>query len=302
LNLTDVHAKVGIVDDDKSVRTVLLRLIRSAGFDALSFVSARQFLNDSRNEAVDCAVADVRMPDLSGLELLAELKRSARDLPVILISENGDVPTAVRAMKAGAVDFLEKPVDGQALLAAIATAAGRSQQLQARRAKLEDIEERYDTLTPREREVFALVTSGLTNKQVGRQLGIAEKTIKVHRSRVMDKMGAQSLADLVRMADRLAAALQVDRKDQGSVRAFAPPLAVNSVLLLGSGAAGQRAVCARPVTSRLRLHRARVCPRHRTLFEVSRRDLHQAIAPCAELTLEQPVASLNLTVETQPAK
>ena len=195
--------KVAIIDDDEPVRKALQRLMKSAGIDAVVFASAQEFLEDPVREHSDCVVTDLRMTGLDGLELQETLNQVLPDVSVVFLTGYGDIPTSVHAMKARAVDFLEKPVEEDSLLATIDRAAERSRQSKARRIDLLKLEGRYATLTPREREVFTLVTAGLLNKQVGAELGAAEKTIKVHRARVMRKMEADSAADLVRMAQRL---------------------------------------------------------------------------------------------------
>lgn len=159
-----------------------------------------------------CAIIDLWMPDLNGLALQEELDRKLPHLAVVFVSGNGDIPSSVHAMKAGAVDFLEKPVSGEALLKAVRLAIERTGAMKAARQEVDALRQRYRTLTPREREVFALITAGLLNKQAGAELGTSEKTIKVHRARVMEKMDAGSLADLVRMAQRL----HIDRTHQRS--------------------------------------------------------------------------------------
>jgi RNA polymerase sigma factor (sigma-70 family) len=177
--------------------------VKSAGIEAASFATAREFLDDPIRQQMDCVVTDLRMPGLDGLKLQERLSQALPDVSVVFLTGHGNVSAGVSAMKAGAVDFLEKPVDDVSLLATIARAAERSRQAKAARVELEELERRCRSLTPREREVFALVTAGLLNKQVGAELGTTEKTIKVHRARVLDKMKAGSLADLVRMAQRL---------------------------------------------------------------------------------------------------
>jgi FixJ family two-component response regulator len=195
--------KVFLVDDEPSVRRALTRLLRSAGLEVLSFPSGDELLAMIGETGPACVVADLRMPGLNGLELQEELSRRGLDLPVLLISGHADVPSTVRAMKAGAIDFLEKPVSPAELLEAVERALARCAELQSAREERRVLEARFDRLTPREREVFALVAGGLLNKQVGFELGTTEKTIKVHRARVMEKMEATSLAELVRMAGRL---------------------------------------------------------------------------------------------------
>jgi len=195
--------KVAIIDDDGSARAALTRLVKSAGFQPTSFASAHGFLDDPTREQMDCVLTDLRMPGLDGLKLQERLGQTLPHLSLIFLTGHGKVSASVRAMKAGAIDFLEKPVDDVSLLSTISRAAERSRKAKAERAKLQELENRYRSLTPREKEVFTLVTAGLLNKQVGAELGTTEKTIKVHRARVLDKMKADSLADLVRMAERL---------------------------------------------------------------------------------------------------
>jgi FixJ family two-component response regulator len=196
------NATVFLVDDDASVRKALTRLLRSAGYDVKAFASAREFLDNAQDEGPACLVLDIRMPGLSGIDLQRELQTANAILPIIFITGHGDIPTSVKAMKAGAVDFLPKPVKDHDLLTAIEQALARSARQRAERADLEDIQSRIDSLTPRERQVLEHVVVGQLNKQVAYDLGTVEKTIKVHRARVMDKMGVKSLAELVRLAER----------------------------------------------------------------------------------------------------
>jgi len=195
--------KVAVIDDDQSVRSSLARAIKTAGMEVASFSSADEFLNDPCLNEIDCAVTDVRMPGIDGLALQEMLARTQPHLSLVFITGQGDVPISVKAMKGGAVDFLEKPVDRKALLEAIRRAAERSREQKVSRAEIDDLRRRYELLTARERQVFQLVTAGLLNKQVAGELGTSEQTIKVHRARVIVKMNAESLAELVRMADQL---------------------------------------------------------------------------------------------------
>jgi FixJ family two-component response regulator len=199
------HSTVFLVDDDASVRRALVRLLKSAGYEVKAFASAREFLEDSRadGDAPACLVLDVRLPGLSGMDLQSELQKRDAILPIIFITGHGDVPTSVKAMKAGAVDFLSKPVQEAALLGAIEQALSRAARDYAERLDREDIRRRMDHLTPREREVMALVARGLLNKQIAFELGTVEKTIKVHRARMMEKMQVSSLAELVRITERV---------------------------------------------------------------------------------------------------
>ena len=203
--LMSAPTKIAIIDDEAPMRRALARLLKSAGIEAFTFPSAREFLDDPIHQQVDCAVTDMRMPGFDGLELQEQLNRTLPHLSLVFITGHGDIQGSVKAMKGGAVDFLEKPVDGDALLSAIRRAADRSRALKASQEERVALERRFAEVTPREREVFVLVTSGLLNKQIAANLGVTEKTIKVHRARVMEKMGAESLADLVRKAERLGA-------------------------------------------------------------------------------------------------
>lgn len=200
--MKDTRPIVFIVDDDPSVRRSLERLIQSVGLAAKSFSSAKEFLQYGHGEDTGCLVLDVRMPEVSGLELQGKMSSAGILLPIIFISGHSTVPMSVRAMKAGALDFLQKPFDEQDLLEAIYRAIDRSRQERAQREELKEIEERIHTLTPKEHEVFLWVIAGLPNKNIADKLATAEKTVKVHRASMMKKMGAQSVADLVRMADR----------------------------------------------------------------------------------------------------
>src|ERR1700735_238743 len=195
--------RIAIIDDDQSIRKSLSRTLSVAGFEVVAFSSANEFLAAVDTDKVACAVSDLRMPGVDGLALQQTLRARLPHLSMVFITGHGDVPTGVSAMKAGAVDFLEKPVSSDVLLEAINRAIERSRNLLAASTEIGELKIRYQRLTPRESEVFALVAAGLLNKQIGAELGAAEKTIKQHRGRVMDKMEAESLAELVLMAERL---------------------------------------------------------------------------------------------------
>ena len=192
-----------VVDDDASVRRALARLIASAGFNVETFPSAEAFLHHPRADRPACLVLDVRMPGESGLDLQAALGAARRYLPIIFVTGHGTIPASVRAIKEGAIDFLQKPVDEKELLDRIEHALVRSREARSAQVEEAQLQHRLDTLTAREREVLDLVVTGMLNKQIGDRLGVAEKTIKVHRGRVMQKMAAASVADLVRMLHKL---------------------------------------------------------------------------------------------------
>ena len=204
--MNDETATVFLVDDDLSILRALTRLLRVGGHQVSAFRSPRDFLAQHDAAVPGCVVLDLAMPGLNGLELQAALAAAGSQRPIVFISGHGDVPSSVRAMKAGAVDFLTKPVSQENLLAAIQRAIECDRVMRQARAELQAIDERLNRLTPREREVFQHVVAGQLNKQIAVDLGTVEKTVKVHRSRVMEKMGVRSLADLVRIAERIGLA------------------------------------------------------------------------------------------------
>jgi FixJ family two-component response regulator len=194
---------VFIIDDDAGVRDSIQDLVESVGLHAEVFATAQEFLTGERRDGPSCLVLDVRLPDTSGLDLQQKLSRAGVVIPIIFITGHADIPMTVKAMKSGAVEFLTKPFREQDLLDVIQGALGRDRRLRERRSQLDELQNRYGTLSAREREVMSLVVSGLLNKQIAAELGASETTVKIHRGRVMQKMQANSLPDLVRMADRL---------------------------------------------------------------------------------------------------
>jgi len=201
------RAKLFVVDDDVDVCVALSRLLRTAGLHVETFGTAAEVLSDDRLRDADCLVLDVHLPDLSGLELQAKLTELGLELPIVFITGRGDIPMSVRAMKAGALEFLTKPFDNQQLLDAIEQGVARCHNARLHEEQCLDLQRRYRSLTVRERQVFTLVVRGLLNKQIAGELGTAEKTVKIHRGQVMRKMEAASLPDLVRMAEKLGPTL-----------------------------------------------------------------------------------------------
>ena len=204
--MPDAGPTVFVVDDDVSIREALESLVRARGWVACAFGSAKAFLDSAPAAGPSCLLLDVNLPDLNGLDLQALVARDRPEMPIIVITGHGDVPKSVRAMKAGAVEFLTKPFGEDILLEAVGAALERSRTAVGERAALQVLQDRYASLSQREREVLGLVVSGLLNKQVGGELGISEITVKAHRGRVMSKMQVRSLAELVRVSARLGLA------------------------------------------------------------------------------------------------
>jgi FixJ family two-component response regulator len=202
-DLQDAETTIAIVDDDPSVRKGLERLIRSVGWKTETFGSAQAFLASARTEAPTCIVLDLQLPGLSGLELQKQMTEAGVETPIVFLTGHGDIPASVKAMKAGAIEFLTKPVDEQDLLNAIQEAIERDRRTRQQQAGVRDLRDRYESLTSREQEVMQQVISGLLNKQIAAEMKITEDTVKFHRGHIMSKMCAGSLADLVRMAENL---------------------------------------------------------------------------------------------------
>ncbi len=202
---------VHVVDDDASVRSAIMRLLRAANYEARGYASAPEFLAARAGEMPGCLVLDVQMPGPSGPDLQEALAATDEPLPIIFLTGHGDIPMSVQAMKAGAVDFLTKPASRETLLPAVRAAIARDAEARASRARLRKWRARYELLTPREREVFAEVISGRLNKQIAADLGTAERTIKAHRANLMEKLGVQSVAELVRFAQEIGISREVQK-------------------------------------------------------------------------------------------
>ena len=210
--MTEPAPTVFVVDDDSSLRRAIKRLVESVGVQVELFGSAHEFLQAKRPDAPSCLVLDIRLPGISGLEFQRELAYANIHTPIIFITAHGDIPMTVRAMKAGAVEFLTKPFRDQDLLDAIQQALQRDNTRRVKEAEVVKLRERYESLTSREREVLPLIVSGLLNKQIAGEIGTSESTVKVHRSQLMRKMGAESLAELVRMSEKLLGSTAMEER------------------------------------------------------------------------------------------
>lgn len=204
--MTEDAPIVFVIDDDLSVRRSTERLIRSIGVEAQTFASAQEFLKSPRPERPACLILDLQLPGLNGMDLQHQLIQTGTHIPIIFITGHGDIPTTVRAMKAGAVEFLTKPFRSRNLLDAVRAAIERDRAASGERSEIKNVRQRYEQLTSREREVLPLVAAGLLNKQIAAELAMTERTVKFHRAHIMQKMCAESFADLVRMAEKLTIA------------------------------------------------------------------------------------------------
>jgi FixJ family two-component response regulator len=206
--MSETDGLVFIVDDDASMRESLKNLIRSVGLRVEAFISAQEFLRSKRPDVPGCLVLDVRLKGLSGLDLQKRIAEADMEIPIIFISGHGDIPMTVQAMKAGAVEFLTKPLRDQDLLDAIQHALEHDRKAREQREEIQKLRRRFELLTQREREVMGLVVTGLLNKQIAAELGTSETTVKIHRHQVMEKMAANSVAELVRMSDRIGVSMR----------------------------------------------------------------------------------------------
>lgn len=200
--MSDPSPVVFVVDDDASVRKSLARLLRAEGYEPETFSSAEEFLQNAQHKGGGCIILDVRMPGKSGMQLQEELSNASSSLPVIFITAHGSLPMGVQAMKKGAIDFLSKPFDDSQLLAAVGAAIEKSRRAMVDRAERDAVQGKVNLLTKREREILRHVITGMPNKEIAFSLGIAEQTVKIHRSHIMEKLGVHSLAELVRLADK----------------------------------------------------------------------------------------------------
>jgi FixJ family two-component response regulator len=213
---SDDNPIVVVIDDDPDVREGLKALFQSVNLESRAFKSAPEFFRSKLPDQVSCLILDVRLPGLSGLDFQAELAKVNVNIPIIFITGFGDIPMSVKAMKAGAVEFLTKPIREQDLLDAVRAALDRDRMRRKSEEKIQDLRARFDALSAREQEVMSLVASGLMNKQVAAEIGIVEVTVKVHRHNIMKKLGARSLADLVRMADALGLSRSNDKAERAA--------------------------------------------------------------------------------------
>ena len=212
--MTAFKPTVFIIDDDPSVRKSLSRLLRSAGYQAETFPSAEQFLTREHFNGIGCILLDIQMPGLSGMDLQERLNKADYHMPIIFITGHGDIPTSVQAMKKGAVDFLTKPFDDKELLRIVESAIQKDGQARTEYREVQNIRSRIELLTAREYEIFRYVITGMLNKQIGLELNIAEKTVKVHRGRVMEKLGVNSVAELVHLAEKAGVEPPEDSSNQ----------------------------------------------------------------------------------------
>lgn len=239
--MSEDEPRIIIVDDDALVRRALSRLLSAAGYDTRTFSSARELLDGIHGVGAGCLLLDVRLPDFDGLELFRELQRAGSSMPVIFLTGYGDIPMSVRAIKAGAFDFLTKPVEEKTLLEAVDSALQEYRRMRQERVETDELVRRYESLTPREVEVMHRVLAGRLNKQIAHDLGISEKTVKVHRSRVMAKMGARRVAHLVQHAVRIGIlARGVEPRDEARANA------TGATPARGDSTSGDRLVAKRP--------------------------------------------------------